>query len=50
MSEEPPHDDEYVTYLSPEAWKRLLEILAEPPKPNPALRELLTKPAPWDRD
>lgn len=41
--------DQRMFFLDDEAHERFLEMLDAPPVPSEALRELLTRQAPWDR-
>lgn len=43
-------DDEYVTYLNAEQWTWLMQLLEEPPRVIPKLRELLDRPSPFDTE
>ena len=40
--------DQRLFVLGDENWSRFLARLDAPPDPNPALRTLLTTPAPWE--
>lgn len=35
--------------VSQRSWNALQKILRDPPKPNPLLRALMQKKAPWER-
>lgn len=43
-------DDEYVTYLNEEQWAWLMQLLDEPPRVIPKLRELLSRPTVFDTE
>jgi len=39
-----------VTYVSPEAYDKLVEIIENPPKPSQGLIDLMNRPSPWNND
>ena len=39
-----------VTYISPEAYDKLVEMIERPSKPSQALIDLMNRPSPWNNE
>jgi hypothetical protein len=50
MSIRPPEDMSDTIYLTEEQYDAILDAIENPPPPTPFLRQLLSRPTPWDND